>query len=91
METCINTLFVLTNSDSKLLSRLMENMDITKKELVAMLKLVLRQNINEYQFIINYYNKSAVQLPRYPSYKPIMSEVPDFSPRSKLNRSRSRS
>jgi hypothetical protein len=98
VETCVNSLFVLTNSDHYLLEILMRNMKITRREVVDMLRLVLKQNIDEYKMVMNQYKKvvpfSYSYGGRFGYYKPpaLYRGIESPSPNKlALNRSRSRS
>lgn len=55
VETCVNSLFVLTNSEFEKLEKLMANLQISRKELVKMLSIILKLNIEEYKETMRYF------------------------------------
>ncbi len=58
-ETCINSLFVLSNSTKEeSLQKLMEQLKVSKSELISMMGVVLKKNIEEYEESIKYYQNN---------------------------------
>ena len=48
VETCINSLFVLTESKPDILERLMRSMHVRKRDLIDMMMQVLKNNYQSY-------------------------------------------
>ena len=75
IETCINSLFVLTNSCDDIIESLMTRLQISRRELIRMMGIVLQRNIEEYQECMKLFNKS------FEIMKPI-SDITDASNRT---------
>jgi hypothetical protein len=54
VETCVNALFVLTNSEPEKLEYLMRGLAISKREFVAMMAHVLKGNLDELKDTLKY-------------------------------------
>ena len=59
LETCVNSLFVLTNSEPEKLDHLMESLNLTRKELIEMMAHVLKANIDEYKETMRYFYRGG--------------------------------
>ena len=54
IETCVNALFVLTESKPEILEKLMRGLDIKKKELIDMMISVLKGNYQTYNDALSF-------------------------------------
>ena len=54
VETCINSLFVLTESKPDILERLMKSMQVRKRDLIDMMMQVLKNNYQSYNDALTY-------------------------------------
>lgn len=62
VETCINTLFVLTNSKPERLNHLMSCFKVGKKEFIDMMIIVLKSNIDEHKESLKYLMKNTLNM-----------------------------
>jgi hypothetical protein len=58
VETCLNILFVLTNSEPDKLSQLMTSLGVEKREIIEMMANVLMLAINDHKESIKYFHRT---------------------------------